>query len=179
MIVREISLRELVVLTIVGLSLVSVNGMAQTQTFTRERIEYVLELPSPEWQVISRLDVHDHVEFMYEGDRESGYLRLRKNKVSAGTTEEDLFRYDEKWRLQSLPGYIVCGECKGEKFIGRLPGRVFAYEYTSGGRAMAGRIYYLQIDSRTFHTLHFSGERGKLDNLRSQMDSIAGSFRLK
>lgn len=161
------------------LVLSSMTAVAQEQTFSRSGIEYVLEFPSPSWRVISRLDVHDHVEFIYEDDCANGYLRIRKNFVPVGTTEEDLFRYDEKWRLRSLPGYIICGECEGEKFSGNLHGKVYVYEFTSGGRLMGGRIYYLRVDNRTFYTLHVTGARDKLASLRSQMDSIAGSFRLK
>jgi hypothetical protein len=152
---------------------------AQTQTFDREGIEYRVDLPSPAWKAVSRLDVHDHVEFVYENDKTDGYLRLRKNQVDSGTNASDLFRRDEKWDLRSLPGYVVCGECEGEQFSGNLSGLVFSYEYTSGGRQMAGRIYYLQVDKRIFYTLHFTVRRDKLQNLREQMDSIARSFRLK
>lgn len=38
---------------------------AQTVTFTSDDIDFILELPSPTWKAVSRLDVHDHVEFRY------------------------------------------------------------------------------------------------------------------
>lgn len=44
---------------------------------------------------------------------------------------------------------------------------------------MDGRIYFLRVDSRTFYVLHFTIASEKLPTLREQMDSIAGSFRLK
>ena len=42
----------------------SVMAGAQTRQFTSEGIEYVLELPSPSWQVVSRSDLHEHPEFI-------------------------------------------------------------------------------------------------------------------
>jgi hypothetical protein len=150
---------------------------AQTRSFTKDDIEYIVELPSPAWHAVSRLDVHDHVDFMYGGDSANGYLRLRKQLVGAGTTPADLFRHDEKWELQSLPGYVVCGAY--DNFEGSFKGAAFSYEYTSGGRPMVGRIYYLRLDSRTFYALHYTVARDKVSSLRNEMDSIALSFRLK
>ena len=151
----------------------------QTQTFTRDGVEFALELPSPQWRAVSRFDVHDHVEFIYDGSVTNGYLRLRKNVVDAGTLPEALVTRDEKQSLRFLPGYVVCGECKGEKFDGRLSGTTFNYEFTSGGQVMAGRLYYLQIDNLTIYTLHFTGARDKVQSIREQMDSMARSFRMK
>ncbi len=152
---------------------------AQTLNFTKDDIEYTVELPSPAWHALSRLDVHDHVDFMYGADSANGYLRLTKKLVAAGVTPADLFRHDEKWELQSLSGYVVCSACTGENFEGNLKGAAFSYEYSSGGRPMAGRIYYLQLDNRTFYALHFTATAGKLNSLCSEMESIARTFRLK
>ncbi len=55
----------------------------------------------------------------------------------------------------------------------------FSYEYTAGGKAMAGRLYYLQADNRTVYALRFTGLRDRLLQIRNQTDSIARSFRLK
>ena len=63
----------------------------QTRRFTRNDIEYELELPSPAWQVISRVDVHTHLEFVNGNDPANGYLRLRKIVVGQPTTSSDLF----------------------------------------------------------------------------------------
>lgn len=172
-------MRKLKIVLFLYISLLSLTAAAQTVTFDREGIEYRLDLPSSVWQAVSRLDVHDHVEFVCGDDQANGHLRLRKNYVDAGTTATDLFGHDEKWRLQYLPGYVVCDDCKGEKFDGHLSGRAFSYEYTSGGKQMGGRIYYLQVDNRTFYTLHFTAARDELQNLRTQIESIARSFRLK
>jgi hypothetical protein len=169
--------------TQIGLMLVllltSLTVCAQTRTFTKDDLEYIVELPSPAWRAVSRLDVHDHVDFIYGDDSAKGYLRLRKKLVDADSTPADLFRHDEKWELQSLPGYVVCSECTGEKLEGYLKGTAFSYEYTSGGRPMAGSIYYLWVDNRTFYALNFTVARDKLSRLHSEMDSIARSFRLK
>ena len=61
----------------------------------------------------------------------------------------------------------------------RLSGAVFSYEYVSGGEAMSGRIYYLQLDKRTFYSLRFTVARYKLAGLRGEVDAIARSFQLK
>jgi hypothetical protein len=152
---------------------------AQTVTFTGEGVKYELELPSARWRAVPRLDVHDHVEFVYGGDRADGYLRVREYLVEAGTTPKDLFRREESRTLRFLPGYVGCAPCEGERFEGRLGGGVFAYEYASGGELMAGRVYYLEVNQRTFYSLHFTGESEKLRALKGQADLIAGSFRLK
>ena len=158
--------------------LVSINANAQTQTFTREGVEYVLDLPSPSWRAVSRVDVHEHLEFVNGDDYSNGYLRLRKKLVTPATTSEDLFS-EAEWELQKLPGYVVCSGGKGTGFNGQLKGTVFSYEFVNQGRNMDGRIYYLRLDSRTFYILHFTAASEKLPSLRDQMDSIARSFRLK
>lgn len=158
-------------------SFVAVAG--QTRQFTRDGIEYVLELPSAAWQSASRLDVHEHLEFINGNDPTNGYLRIRKIFVDRPTTIADLFRDQEKWELQRLPGYVICSECEGVRFEGRLSGAVFSYEYVAAGRPLYGRIYYLQVDPRTFYSLHFTVARDKLQAVRDQMDLIAKSFHLK
>ena len=60
----------------------SINATAQTQSFTREGVEYVLDLPSPSWRAVSRVDVHDHLEFVNGEDYSNGSLRLRKKLVT-------------------------------------------------------------------------------------------------
>ena len=151
----------------------------QSRTFTKDDVEYVIELPSPSWQVVSRLDVHDHFEFIYQAEISNGYLRLRKRFADSGTGATDLFRHDEKWYLKQLPGYVVCSACEGESFQGQLNGVVFAYEYINSGKPMYGRIYYLQIDKRTFYSLSFTVAIDKRHAMHDQMDVIARSFRLK
>jgi hypothetical protein len=146
------------------------------ETFTSENAGYTLELPSERWRVTQEPDsLHEHAEFIY-GDRNDGYLRIRKEVVEAGTTASDISQRDQDQKLKFQTGYV---EGKEEKFLGRLNGVTFAYEYTSGGKAMAGRLYYLQADNRTVYALRFTGLRDRLLQIRNQTDSIARSFRLK
>ena len=149
---------------------------AQEQTFTSDNADYTLELPSEKWRVTQEPDsLHEHAEFIY-GDRNDGYLRIRKEVVDAGTTPSSISQRDQEQKLHFQTGYV---EGKEEKFAGRLNGVTFAYEYTAGGKAMAGRIYYLQADNRTIYALRFTGLRDRLALIRNQTDSIARSFRLK
>ena len=168
-----------IVIGFLFMATLSMSGSAQTQTFTRENLDYTLELPSPLWRVVSRVDVHEHFEFINGDDYSNGYLRLRKKLVAPGIVPEAIFREDEKWELTRLPGYIVCSNGKGTSFSGHLSGTMFSYEYVNKGMNMDGRIYYLQIDNRTFYVLHFTVATDKLENFRKEMDFIARSFRLK
>jgi hypothetical protein len=155
------------------LALASIAAIAQ-QTFTSA--EYSLELPSERWRVMQEPDSqHEHAEFIY-GDRMDGYLRIRKEVVEANMTASDLSHRDQDQRLRFQTGYV---EGKEEKFAGRLSGVTYSYEYTNAGKAMAGRIYYLQADNRTIYVLRFTGLRDKLLVIRNQMDAIARSFHLK
>ncbi|MCM3905278.1 MAG: hypothetical protein ND866_26580 [Pyrinomonadaceae bacterium] len=157
----------------------SLTVTGQSRTFTSAGLEYALDLPSPSWQAESRVDVHEHLEFIYDKDNSNGYLRLRKKFVAPGSTPQDLFRHDETWDLLGLPGYVVCSDGIGATFEGHLKGTMFSYEYVNKGRSMDGRIYYLQMDNRTFYILHFTVRSDKLQTLRGEMESMARSFRLK
>lgn len=168
-----------ILLTLLALIVLGISATAQNKTFTRDGLEYALDLPSPLWRPVARVDVHEHFEFINGDDYSNGHLRLRKKLVAPGTRTENIFAEDEKWELQRLSGYVVCSAGKGTDFTGTLRGTVFSYEYVDGGSAMDGRIYYLQVDSRTFYVLHFTVASEKLQGLREQMDFIARSFRLK
>jgi len=148
---------------------------AQNQ-FTNDKLEYVVELPSVVWKPTSAtFSEHQHTEFI-NGDRLEGYLQIRKESIDPDTTLPDQARHDQEQKLRYLPGYVIG---KQEKFTGRYPGWTSTYEYTATGKAMMGRIYYLQIDNRTIYTLRFTGLRDKLMRIRNQTDLIARSFRLK
>lgn len=159
--------------------ILSVSVSSQSHTFTREGVEYVLDLPTLSWQPVSRVDVHPHLDFVNGSDELNGRLRLTKIVVDPQTTAALLYKADEKLNLQHLPGYVACGDCNGEAFIGHLTGATFSYEYSSGGKRIAGRVYYLQLDSRTFYALRFTVTQEKLKDVAGQMDFIARSFRLK
>ena len=152
---------------------------AQTQSFSREGVEFVLEFPSSSWRAVTRVDVHEHVEFINGTDTRNGYLRWRRNVVAPNANAASLFAEEEKWDLSRLPGYVVCSGGKGTEFSGHLKGTWYSYQFVKDGTNMDGRIYYLQADNRTVYVLHFTVASEKLDALRSEMDSIARSFRLK
>lgn len=138
--------------------------------------EYTLELPGSPWKALSRTDgVHQHTEFV-NGDRNDGYLRIRKEVVVADSTPSSLASRDQDLKLRYLSGFVGGKE---EAFAGHLNGVTVSYEYTSAGKPMAGRIYYLKADSRTIYTLHFTGMRDKILRLRNQTDAITRSFQLK
>lgn len=168
-------MRRLIIFTFVLVFALPAVAAAQ-HTFANENIEYTLELPSQTWRSVQEPDsLHQHAEFIY-GDRNDGYLRIRKEVVEAGTTASDISRRDQDQKLRFMTGYIGGKE---DKFAGRLNGVTLSYEYTAGGKAMAGRIYYLQADARTVYTLRFTGLRDRLQLIRNQTDAIARSFRLK
>jgi hypothetical protein len=146
------------------------------EVFTRDKVDYTVELPSPSWKVISESDAaHELTEFVY-GDRLDGYLQIRKEVVDAGTTPADLARRDQDQKLRFIPGFV---EGKQEDFRGRLNGVTISYEFVKTGKPMLGRTYYLQADNRTIYTLRFTGLRDKLSRIRNQTDLIARTFRLK
>jgi hypothetical protein len=148
----------------------------ESQTFSDEKVNYTLELPSATWRVVVRPDdVSQRAEFIY-GDRLDGYLQVHKEMVEAGVKPSDLASSDKDAKLRFKPGYI---DGKQENFSGRLSGVTLSYEYTFSGKPMVGRIYYLQADNRTIYVLHFTGLRDKLARIRNQTDAIARSFKLK
>jgi hypothetical protein len=149
---------------------------AQEQPYTSESDDYTLELPSETWKAVPRPDnARQHTEFV-NGDRTAGYLRVRREAVEGGAELREYARSEADTKLRFLPGFVVG---KDERFVGRLTGVVSNYEYTSGGKPMAGRVYYLQADGRTVYVLHFTGQRERLQRIQNQTDAIARSFRLK
>lgn len=157
----------------------SLTATGQTRSFTTDGVEYILDLPAPSWRPVSRIDVHEHLEFINNNDYIHGYLRLQKKFVIAGITPQDLFRYEEAWELRRLPGFVVCSDGIGATFEGHLKGTMFSYEYVKHGMNIDGRIYYLQVDNRTFYALHFTVRSDELRSLQGEMESMARSFRLK
>jgi hypothetical protein len=154
---------------------------AQSQTYSNDKVEYTLELPSPLWHLVAELDEnHQSAEWVY-GDRVNGYLRIRKESMDPNLTiSEFAHRYQDQ-RLGFLPGYVALakGISKEERFSGRLNGEMLSFEFTQTGKAMTGRAYYLQADSKTVYVLLFTGLRDKMGSIRNQTDQIARSFHLK
>ncbi|HEX5707805.1 MAG TPA: hypothetical protein VFX96_10950 [Pyrinomonadaceae bacterium] len=159
----------------VALLFVGADARAQ-HVFSDDEVEYTLELPNTTWKPTARADgAHQHVDFIY-GERSDGYLKIRREVVEQGQTPADVLDRERDFKLRIITGYVGGKE---ERFAGRLEGVTFGYEYTSGGKQMAGRVYYLQADGRTVYTLNFTGQREKLQRIRNQTDAIARSFRLK
>lgn len=152
------------------------SARAQEQPYTSETDEYVLELPTETWKSVSRPDSEQRRTEFVNGTRPDGYLRVRREVVEANTKLLDFAHAEADTKLRYQPGFVVG---KDERFAGRLSGVVLNYEYTQGGKPMAGRVYYLQADNRTVYVLHFTGLRDKLQRIQPQTDAIARSFRLK
>jgi hypothetical protein len=149
---------------------------AQEQPYTSETDEYSVELPSEVWKAVPRPDSeHRHTEFV-NGVRPDGYLQVRREVVEGDTKLQEFARAEADTKLRYKPGFVVG---KDERFAGRLSGVVLNYEYSQGGKPMAGRVYYLQADGRTIYVLHFTGSRDKLQRIQNQTDAIARSFKLK
>ena len=51
-------------LTMCLIMLLSLTTTAQSQTFRRYGLDYALDLPSPAWRAVRRIDVHRHFEFI-------------------------------------------------------------------------------------------------------------------
>jgi hypothetical protein len=149
---------------------------AQEHTYTSAKIDYAVDFPSAVWKLVGEPDdVHQHTEFVY-GDRNDGYLRIRKEALEEGLTIKDFALRDQDQKTRFLPGFV---DGKEDPFSGKLSGVTLSYEYTQAGKAMAGRTYYLQSDSRTAYVLRFTGLRDKLSRIRNQTDLIARSLKLK
>jgi hypothetical protein len=149
---------------------------AQTRPYADADEGYALELPSPSWGVVRRPGgAYRHTGFVYRGDGGDCRLRVRREMVDGGVTPATLAD-EEGQELRFLPAYV---ETRVEPFAGRLGGTKFTYEYSDGGRLMAGKVYYLQADRRTIYVLRFTGTRGLLERLRGETDAIARSFRLR
>jgi len=173
-----LSMRRTTKLLICALALLAsgAHASAQEQPYTSETDEYALELPSEVWKAVPRPDSeHRHVEFI-NGLRPEGYLRVRREVVEGNTDLKEFAHAEADTHLRYKPGFVIG---KDERFAGRLSGVVLNYEYTHGGKPMAGRVYYLQADGRTVYVLHFTGLRDKLQRIQNQTDAIARSFRLK
>ena len=151
-------------------------AVAQEHSYTSTKVEYVVNFPSSTWRLTDEPnEVHQHAEFVY-GDRNDGYLRIRKEALPDGLSVQEFARQDQEQKEHFRPGYI---DGKGESFPGRLSGYTMSYEFTQAGKPMAGRTYYLQANEHIIYTLRFTGSRDKLGRIQNQTDQIARSFKLK
>ena len=152
------------------------SSKAQEHSYSSAKVNYVVDLPSATWRLVDEPDdLHQHAEFVY-GDRNDGYLRIRKEALEEGLTIKEFAHRDQDQKERFRPGYV---DGKEEPFTGRLSGVTMSYEFTQAGKPMAGRSYYLQGDSGTVYVLRFTGMRDKLLRIRNQTDLIARSLRLK
>ena len=151
-------------------------ALTQEHSYTGPKVDYIVDLPSATWRLIDEPDeMHQHAEFVY-GDRNDGYLRIRKETAEEGLTVKDFARRDQDQKERFRPGFV---DGKEETFTGRLSGMTMSYEFSAAGKPMAGRTYYLQGNSGTVYVLRFTGMRDKLLRIRNQTDLIARSLRLK
>ena len=152
------------------------SSSAQEHSYSSDKVNYIIDLPSPTWRLVDEPDeLHQHAEFVY-GDRNDGYLRIRKEALEEGLTIKEFAHRDQDQKERFRPGYV---DGKDESFQGRLSGMTVSYEFTAAGKAMAGRSYYLQGDSGNVYVLRFTGMRDKLMRIRNQTDLIARSLRMK
>ena len=148
----------------------------QEHTYTSPKVNYAVDFPSTTWRLVDEPDeVHQHTEFVY-GDRNDGYLRIRREAMEEGSTLKDFAHRDMDQKTRYLPGYV---DGKEEAFSGKLSGLTISYEFTQAGKSMAGRTYYLQGDNTSVFVLRFTGMRDKLLRIRNQTDGIARSLRPK
>lgn len=151
------------------LSLLAVQGAAQTRTFSDASAEFTFEIPDDRWKVVSKSPVN--VVF---GTAKEGDLEIRKLSVPASKPLTDVIHEDEA-KLQFQRGYVAGKE---ENFSGALRGAIFNYEFVSAGRNMAGRFYYLRVGD-TIYVLRFTAYTTNLRSLRTQTDVIARTFQIK
>ena len=171
-------MRRVRMLVTIALALTAAAAAARAQeSYVGGNDEYTLELPSQSWKASPRSDgVHQHTEFVNNGDRADGYLRVRKDVLDPNTSLSEAARREADLKLRYLPGFVGGKE---ERFSGSLSGIVYPYEYTSAGKPMAGRIYFLRANDRTVYLLHFTGRSERLLRIRNSTDAIARSFKLK
>ena len=149
---------------------------AQEHSYSSAKVNYVVDFPSATWRLVDEPDeIHQHAEFVY-GDRNDGYLRIRKEAVEDGLTVKEFAHRDQDQKERFRPGFV---DGKEDPFSGRLSGVTTSFEYSQAGKPFAGRSYYLQGESGSIYVLRFTGARDKLMRIRNQTDLIARSLRLK
>lgn len=163
-------------LTVLGSVAIQQTVRAQERSYSSPKGEFIVDLPSPTWRLVDEPDeMHQHTEFVY-GDRNDGYLRIRKEAIEQGLTLTEFAHRDQDQKTRFLPGYV---NGKEDPFSGRLTGITISYEFTQAGKPMVGRTYYLQADNSTAYVLRFTGHRDKLARIRNQTDFIARTLRVK
>lgn len=159
----------------VAQNVVPANSPAQSPNpMIKDFGNFSFELPSATWRVISPKD-DPEAELIY-GDRNDGFLEIRKISVTGGATLAEVIDREQNRKLQFVPDFV---NGKEENFKGNLSGKAVNYEFTKSGNPMIGRAYFLQADDKTVYVLRFTGSRDKLRLIRNQTDSIVRTFKLK
>ncbi len=142
--------------------------------------KYSLTLPNADWLAISSRDGagRPQVEIVYKV-REDGLLKVRLLEIEKGTKLVDIIKKDEGQNQTFLPNYTKGAVEEFSAAGGKIPAMLTAYDFTQGGRPKKGRNYYLMVNDTTVYVLHFTGNRGTMEALRSQTDQIARSFKIK
>src|SRR6266576_934770 len=85
---------------------VHLRSSAQEHSYSSAKVNYVVDFPSVTWRLVDEPDeVHQHAEFVY-GDRNDGYLRIRKEALEEGLTVKDFARRDQDLKERFRPGYV-------------------------------------------------------------------------
>ena len=61
-----------ILLTLLAPMVLGISATAQNKTFNPGGLEYALDLPSPLWRAVARVDVHEHFEFIKGDDYRNG-----------------------------------------------------------------------------------------------------------
>jgi len=137
--------------------------------------KYEITLPQ-DWEALVSKDNAGRttVNIIFRGQRNEGLLKINKEEDNVKTVEE-LAQLDETSSIRFLPGYQ---KGKIEPFSGgNLRGISYYFDYTQTNKPMAGRYYYLQANDGSFWRLRFTGRRIAIQQMRSQTDIMARSFK--
>lgn len=160
---------------VVALLFLAIGASAQAIPFSDDNVEYGFDLPNATWKMtVKPSPTSPNVEYVY-GDRNQGYLEVRKLSVKQDAMMADVIA-DEEQKLKFLQGYV---SGKTENFAGNLKGNVFNYEFVRSGRNMSGRFYFLKANPTTVYVVRFTAFTDSLKAIRNQTDFIARSFEMK
>ena len=76
---------------------------AQEHTYSGAKVNYTVDFPSPTWRLVDEPDdLHQHAEFVY-GDRNDGYLRIRKETLEEGVDVKEFAHRDQDQKERFRP----------------------------------------------------------------------------
>jgi len=134
--------------------------------------KYSLTLPSGWSAVVSRDGLgRSDVKIVYRVN-EHGTLKIRRATLESEIAPMEFARREEEHTLRFQPGYV---KGKLEDFSG--DSALVSYDYTTSGRPMLGRNYYVRVNPTTIFVLRFTGLRNILGPIRNQTDQMARSFK--